>query len=125
MPNSTESNYICDVVKWELNPVVSRKTVTVVAAAALNRGLVLGIKAADGKFYPSVAGASDGTQNPVAILLDDLAITAGAQVPVLRRMAVVAKAGLVWDASYDTQPEKDAAYIYLEDNSHIVAQATV
>ena len=125
MASSTENNYKGDIVKFEVNPLISRKVVTVVAAAALKAGTMLGIKIADGKYYPSVAGAADGTQNPCAILLVDTPITAGAQLLVLRRMGVVAKSALIFDASYDTQPEKDAAYLYLEDNAHIVASATV
>lgn len=116
----TESNYQGELAKWEVERNFSRKNVTVVAAAALSRGQVLGIKTADGKYYPSVDGAADGTQNAVAILLDDLAITTGAVVPVLARMAIVESSKLVWGASYTTQGKKDTAIANLESASNIV-----
>ena len=121
----TESTYLTDIIKWEVNPEYSRENVTVVAAAALKRGTVLGIKTADSKFYPSVQGASDGTQNAVAILLDDLAITAGAQVPVLRRTAIIVPNLLVWDASYTTAAQKTAALANLETASGIATETLV
>jgi hypothetical protein len=121
----TESNYQGEIVKWEVERNFSRKVVTVVAVAALTRGTVLGIKTADSKYYPSVAGATDGTENAKAILLDDLAITTGKAVPVLARMAIIEPSKLVWDASYDLLAEKTAALAYLEANSNIVAATGV
>jgi hypothetical protein len=120
-----ESTYITDIVKWEVNPDYSRKLVTVVASAALKRGQVLAKKTSDGKYYPSVDGASDGTQNAVCILLNDLDITAGAVVPVLFRQAIIAPTYLVWDASYSTQGKKDTAIANLETASGIVTATTV
>lgn len=125
MATLNESNYISDLLKWEAEKNLTRKNVTVVAATALQAGTVLGIKTADGKYYPSVAGASDGTQTAVAVLMEPLAITAGAVVPVIRRAAIVSKKYLVFDASYDTQPEKDAAYLSLENASMIVAAEAI
>lgn len=125
MASTVESTYQGDFIHFEVDRNISRKTVTVVAAAALKRGQVLGIKTADSKYYPSVDGASDGTQNAVAILLDDLAITAGASVPVLRKLAVVVPAYLQWDASYTTQAKKDAAIANLSNSSNIETMAGV
>jgi hypothetical protein len=79
----------------------------------------------DGKYYPSVAGAVDGTGDPKAILLDSLAITTGKAVPVLARMAVIEPSKLAWDASYDLDAEKTAALAYLEANCNIVAATGV
>ena len=121
----TENTYIADIVKWEVNPDYSRENVTVVAATALKRGQVLAIKTADSKFYPSVDGAADGTQNAVAILLNDLPITAGAVVPVLRRTAIISDAFLTWDASYNTQGKKDTALANLKNSSGIVTATDV
>jgi hypothetical protein len=125
MASLSEPTYQGDVIHSEVDRNLSRKNVTVVAVAALKRGTVLAIKTADSKFYPAVDGASDGTQNAVAVLLDDLPITAGAVVPVLRRLAVVNPSFLVWDASYTTQAKKDAAIANLESASTIVTLQAV
>lgn len=121
----TENTYLTDIIKWEVNPNYSRENVTVVAATALKRGQVLAIKTADSKFYPSMDGAADGTQNAVAILLNDLPITAGAVVPVLRRTAIIVDGYLQWDASYNTQGKKDTALANLKNSSGIVTASDV
>ena len=41
-------------------------------SAALKRGSVLGVITASGKYLLSASAASDGSQNPAAILLDDV-----------------------------------------------------
>lgn len=125
MASLTENTYHGDIIRWEVERNYSRNVVTVVAATALKRGTVLGIKTADSKFYPSVQGASDGTQNAVAILLDDLAITAGAPATVLRRTAIIVPNLLVWDASYTTAAQKTAALANLESASGIVTKTMV
>lgn len=116
---------ISDIIRWEVNPSYSREKVTVVAATDLKRGTVLGIKTADKKFYPSVSGATDGTENAVAILLDDLEETAGKSVPVLRRTALIIAKNLVWDASYDLAAEKTAALANLASASGIVTAEAI
>jgi hypothetical protein len=121
----TEKNYQGDLLKEEISQNITRKNVTVVAVAALKAGQVLGIKTSDSKYYPSVDGAADGTQNAVAILLDDLAITTGAVVPVIRRLAVVDYNFLFWDTSYNTQPKKDTAVAYLESASTIIVKTAI
>lgn len=121
----TENTYLADIIKWEVNPEYSRENVTVVATAALKRGQVLGIKTADSKFYPSVDGAVDGTQNAVAILLNDQPITTGAVVPVLRRTAIIVDGFLQWDSSYTTQGKKDTALANLKNSSGIVTATDV
>lgn len=121
----TENTYLTDIIKWEVNPNYSRENVTVVAATALKRGQVLAIKTADSKFYPSMDGAADGTQNAVAILLNDLPITAGAVVTVLRRTAIIVDGYLQWDASYNTQGKKDTALANLKNSSGIVTASDV
>lgn len=46
-------------------------SVTIASSAALTRGTVLGRITTGGKYIKSVKTASDGSQNPVAILADD------------------------------------------------------
>ena len=121
----TEGTYQGDVVRWEAERNFTRESVTVVAAAALKKGTVLGIKTADGKYYPSVSGAADGTQTAVAVLMDDLAITAGAPAVVCRRCAIVNYGSLIFDTSYSDQPKKDAAVASLKSASFIVCATLV
>lgn len=210
-----EGNYRGEIVKWEVERNFSRKAITVVAAAALLKGTVLGIKTkssvvstpgtntgngvmgaitlgtqakagtytlkctaaagnagtfqvldpsgvalpnltvavaytgghlnmtladgatdfivgdtfsiavtGDNKYYPSVAGAVDGTNDPKAILLEDLAISTGVTATALVRSAIIEPSKLVWDSSYDLLAEKTAALAYLEASCDIVAAAT-
>lgn len=50
---------------------------TVNSSTSLPRGTVLGRVSASDKYIPSVAGASDGSQAPVAILADDISTASG------------------------------------------------
>jgi hypothetical protein len=110
MPNYAEGSYKNDFLRLELDTEYSREQQTVVAAAALKKGTVLGIKTADGKYYPSIQGATDGTQNACAVLFDDMAIAAtGAPATVVVRGAIFQMGGLIWDASYTTLAQKQAA----------------
>ena len=110
MPNFVEGSYKNDFLRLEIDTEYTREQQTVVAAAALKKGTVLGIKTADGKYYPSVQGASDGTQNACAVLFDDMPIAAtGAPATVIVRGSVFQMSGLVWDASYTTNAQKLAA----------------
>lgn len=72
---------------------ISRELVTVtVASAALVPGQVLGIVTASGKYIPWTSGASDGSQNAVAILADHLpAGSADHKAVVHRRLCEVDK----------------------------------
>lgn len=70
----------------------------------------------DNKYYPAESGAVDGTGEPCALLLEDLAISAGTLSAVLARDAVVAKSFIQWPSTYDTTNEKNAAYAALETN---------
>ncbi|EHR8986889.1 head decoration protein [Escherichia coli] len=53
------------------------KTVTVTGSAAYSRGTVLGVKTSDGKYTLCVKTAEDGSQTPVAILVDDVDASSG------------------------------------------------
>jgi hypothetical protein len=46
------------------------ETAVIAAGANLERGTLLGVITASGKFVQSVAGAGDGSQTPIAILVD-------------------------------------------------------
>ncbi|MBB2157206.1 head decoration protein [Gluconacetobacter diazotrophicus] len=53
-------------------------TVTIGASQTLIRGAVLGRVTATGEYILSVATATDGSQNPAAILVDNVTTAAGA-----------------------------------------------
>lgn len=113
-----------DIVRWEVNRNFSREEVTLAAASTMTvkRGTVLGIITATGKYVPSVSGASDGTQNAVAIALDDIPTnTTGVTATVLRRMGIIVQGDLVWDATYDTDNKKAVAIANLKSSSNILA----
>lgn len=50
---------------------------TVNSSTSLPRGTVLGRVTASDKYIPSVTGASDGSQLPVAVLADDISTASG------------------------------------------------
>jgi len=57
-------------------PVVT-DTITIAAGQVLQRGAVLGKITASGKYVLSDAGATDGSQTPVAILAEDVDASSG------------------------------------------------
>ena len=118
MPNIVEGVCLTDLLLWEADRNYSREVITLAAPSGTPTykiGQVLGIKTADGKFYPCVQGASDGTQTPAAVLAaDTAATTAGVPALVMRRDCVVLSNFLLWDASFTTQPQKDAAVVLLK-----------
>jgi hypothetical protein len=92
-----------DVLKYELNPNLSRETVTLLAGAAYPVGAVLGRITASGKFKLATSGGTDGAQTAAAVLLYavDASATDAIGVVVARGPAIVSKSALVLDASVD------------------------
>jgi hypothetical protein len=92
-----------DVLKYELNPNLSRETVTLLAGTAYPVGAVLGRITASGKFRLATSGGTDGAQTAAAVLLYavDASATDAIGVVVARGPAIVSKAALVLDASVD------------------------
>ena len=128
MSSLSEGSRQGDIVRWEVERNFSREEVTLAAASTttVKRGTVLGIITASGKYVPSVSGASDGTQNAVAVALDDIATnTTGVVATVLRRMGIITLSDLVWDSSYSDQPKKDTAIANLKSSSNILAVTAV
>ena len=114
------------------NPELFNDVVTVNEASAVtyNVGTVLGKVTATGKYIISKQGASDGSQNPVAIYIgnsqgqaDSLAIAATTDTSVLaltRGKVVVSAIALGLDASFSTAPQIAAAYASLKAAGIIV-----
>ena len=119
---ATDNQRFSNVIKHEYDPSTSycRETVTVNEAAAKTYtvGMVLGKVTATGKYKVSVQTASDGSQNPVAIVVrdsQDIAATTDTKIPVIARgTVIVSKAGLVLDATFNDATKKAAAYASLQ-----------
>ena len=89
-------------------------------ASAIEAGTVIA-EDADGKIVPCVAGAADTTETPIGLLAYHA--PAGDERPcvIIARHAQLRVGMVVFDASFDTQVEKDAAFATLA-NSMIVAR---
>ena len=118
---ATDTKRLSNVLKQELwsDAAFCRAVVTVNEAAAKSYvpGTVLGKVTATGKYKIAVQSAADGSQTADAIVmgLQDIAAATDTKVLVLvKGPAVISKAGLVLDATYDLQAEKDAVYAALE-----------
>lgn len=120
IPFATEDYRISHLVKKEQWPEFgwSRLLVTVNEAAAKEYvlGTVLGKVTANGKYKIAVQTAVDGSQTAAALVLGKQSIpaTTDTKVLVLVRDAIVSKAALVLDATYDLDAEKAVVYASLE-----------
>lgn len=124
---ATDSLRLSNTVKHEYQPSLNfcREVVTVNEAAAKTYviGTVLGVVTATGKYKISVQNAADGSQNPAAVVIQDLSIAAATDTKVLviaRGPAILGKAALGLDASFGTQAQKDAAYAALAAKNILV-----
>lgn len=102
-----------NLVKWELEPSqnFSHELVEVADNATLVQGSALGVVTATGAYKESVATATDGSQNPIAVVVDAKPIaTSTTAVEVIARTARVSEKALVLDASFDDADKKAKAY---------------
>lgn len=120
-PFATENFRFSHVVKKELWPEMAYTRAVVTAneagASTYKIGTVLGKVTASGKYKIAVQTAVDGSQTADAIVLGDYAIAATTDTKVLvliKGPAIVSKAGLILDATYDLDAEKAAVYAALE-----------
>ena len=118
---STDTFRLSHLVKRELWPEqgYTRAVVTVNEAAAKTYavGTVLGKVTASGKYKIAVETAVDGSKVADAIVVGDYTVPATTDTKVLvlvRGPAIVSKAALVLDATYDTDAKKAAVYAALE-----------
>lgn len=127
---ATELDRYSQVVKQELWPetrfcrerVVCNETAITTYAV----GTVLGIITASGKYRISVQNAADGSQNPVAVVLEDVTLAANTDATVLvmnRGPAMVSKFGLKLHSSWDQPAELAAAYASLATRGIIALDA--
>ena len=118
---ATEAKRYSNVVKNELWPEsgYTRLVVTVNEAAAKSYvpGMVLGKVTSGGKYKLAVETATDGSKVADAIVLGEQAIAATTDTKVLvliKGPAIVNKAALILDATYDHATKKGVVYPPLE-----------
>lgn len=95
-------------------------------AGTLKIGTVLGTVTANGKYKISLQGASDGSQNPSAIVLEDTVAVLNTDKPVLlmtRGPAVVSQGALIVDASFTAGALLNGVYAAFEAKGIQVAPA--
>lgn len=94
-------------------------SVTIGVAGVLKRGMVLGMVTASGAFIPSKKDATDGSEKPSAILVDDVDTTAAAQTGGVYLMGEFNQHRLIFDATW-TVAELKAQFrplaIFLRDS---------
>lgn len=124
---ATDTFRLSHLVKKELWPEqgYTRAVVTVNEAAAKTYavGTVLGKVTASGKYKIAVETAVDGSKAADAIVVGDYTVPATTDTKVLvlvRGPAIVSKAALVLDATYDTDAKKAAVYAALEAKGVLV-----
>ena len=117
----TDTYRLSNLVKKELWPEFgyTRAVVTVNEAAAKTYavGTVLGKVTATGKYKIAVETAVDGSKVAAAIVLGDYTVPGTTDTKVLvmvRGAAIVSKAALVLDSTYDTDAKKAVVYADLE-----------
>ena len=120
-----DSQRYSNVVKYEVEPslAITREVVVVNdAAKTLKLGMLLGKVTATGKYKESVQSASDGSQNPVAVVIGKSELAADVVLPattdtkvlaLVRGDAIVSKAGLKPHSSFDDATKLSAAYASL------------
>lgn len=117
---ATENLRYSHTVKQELWPeqAYNRAVVTYNGTAgAFKIGSVMGKVTSGGKYKFAVQSAVDGSQTADAILLEDITLPLNTDTKILvliKGPAVINKAGLILDATYDLQAEKDVVYASLE-----------
>lgn len=96
------------VLKYEVDPEMSRETGTLAAGSVADVGTVLGKITASGKLVPLDPTAADDSENFYAVSLMAVDATAGdAPVLTVRRLAKLSASGLLWKAGV-TDAEKAA-----------------
>jgi len=128
---STDTFRFSHVVKHEYEPTLAycREVVTALEGSAKTYtvGTVLGKITASGKYKIVEATAVDGSQNAVAVVIEDKAVPATTDTSVLvlaRGPVMVGKGGLTLGTTVDTDPEKAAVYASLATVG-IIVQDTI
>lgn len=118
---ATQLQTLSNWLKNETDPVLAycreQGTFTATGAGTTVNGTVLGKVTATGKYVVSKQDATDGSEDVAGILWSDAVATAAGDVEVMvlfRGPASVSEGGLIMDATYNTDAEKQAVYAALE-----------
>ncbi len=108
----TEGPQLSDVLLYENEgDRYSRETVTLAAGGGLlTYGQLLARRSADGQMLPPDPAATDGSQTPVAVLIEpaDASLQAAEAVALVRH-ATVKRQGLTYGPHLTSQEDRDAA----------------
>jgi hypothetical protein len=107
---STTETYNPDNLVAGDTPAISNVSGTLFAGQNLARGAVVGRITASGKFTLCNNGAVDGSDVPVGVLAHAIDASAADKACQVYTQGCFRKSELVWDASFNTDPEKDAAF---------------
>jgi hypothetical protein len=124
MPTLTEGRYQSDWLKYEAAANFSRDNETVVSGSGIvESGTVMGRVTATGKIKPHTAGASDGSQTPVGLLVDRVDATAADRVAVMiARDARVMDVGIIYGVDVLTSNAKATVNAALKTLGILVGQ---
>jgi hypothetical protein len=87
---------------------ITRKRTIASGAGALTRGTLLGKITASGKYLKSLAAATDGSEDPDAILLHDVDATAADVEAIIAIQGKFAKDGVTFGAGHTQASTEDA-----------------
>lgn len=100
-PGMTSDVFIPDqLISGPLQVVTDGLATIAKAAAALKRGTIMGKVTATGAYIKCVKTASDGSQIPVAILVDDIDTTAADKRGGVYLMGEFNERSIIFDASW-------------------------
>jgi len=91
-------------------PAIANEPGILILGQNLIRGAVVGRIALSGKLTECNNAAIDGSQTPVGIMVHAVDATAADKACVIYKAGAFRKSEMTWHASFDTDPEKDAAF---------------
>lgn len=122
MPSLAEPMNLGDLLKYEAPNLYSRDQATVAAGENLALGSVLGRETATGTLKALDPAATDGTEVPAGVLIEDVDATAAdTESVIIARHAIVARHALVWPAGI-TAAQQSAAIAALETRGILVRE---
>lgn len=124
---ATDTPRDSDLIKHEYEKSMnfSREMTEVADNSTLGFGKLLGKVTATGVWKESVATATDGSENPLRVVIDAKPIaTDTKKVLTIARLAIVRDKALVFHSTFDTDAKKAKAYESLA-TQHILASTSL
>ena len=91
-------------------PAIATEPGTLITGQNLARGALVGRITASGKLTECDNTAVDGSAVPVGIMVHAIDATAADKACQIYKAGCFRKASMTWHASFNTDPEKDAAF---------------